>query len=86
MGLRCIIPFPRGYVHIRREKLQANILELLQVSSKDQVVDFVTKALLPQPFNNFLSKFGIINIYQPSTCQGILYHEQNKAKRESLDE
>jgi hypothetical protein len=41
--------------HIVREKLQANILKLLPISSKDQLADFFTKALLPQPFNILLS-------------------------------
>lgn len=63
--------------HIVREKLQSNILKLLPVSTKDQIADFLTKALLRQPFNNLLSKSEMIYIYQPPTCRGIL-HDQNK--------
>jgi hypothetical protein len=61
---------------IVREKFQANILKLLLVSSKDQIADFFTKALLPQPFNNLLSKLGMIDIYQPPTCGG--YYTMSK--------
>jgi len=42
------------------KKLQANILKLLSVSSKDHFADFFTKALLPQPFNNLLFKLWML--------------------------
>jgi len=61
--------------HIVREKLHANILKLLPVSSKDQIANFFKKALLPQPFNNLLSKLGMIYIYHPPTCGRILHNE-----------
>jgi len=61
--------------HIVKEKVQAGVLKLLSVSSKDQVADFFTESLLPQPFNNLLSKLGMVNIYQPPTCGGLLHHE-----------
>jgi len=65
--------------HIVREKLQANILKLLPVSSKDQLADFFTKALLPQPFNTLLSKLGMLDIYHSPTCGGILHNEDLNA-------
>jgi hypothetical protein len=68
--------------HIVREKVQAGILKLLPVSSKEQVADFFTKALLRQPFSILLSKLGMVNIYQPPTCGGLLHHEL-KASKES---
>ncbi len=37
--------------HLVREKLQAGIMKLLPVSSKDHLADFFTKPLLPQPFH-----------------------------------
>jgi len=58
--------------HIVREKVQAGILKLLPVSSKEQVANFFTKSLLPQPFNSLLSKLGMVNIYQPPTCGGAI--------------
>jgi len=61
--------------HLFREKLQSGILKLLFVSSQDQVADFFTKALLPKTFNVLLSKLGLINIYQPPTCGGILHND-----------
>jgi hypothetical protein len=56
--------------HIVRERVLAGTLKLLPVSSKDQVANLFTKSLLPQPFNNLLSKLGMIIIYQPPTCGG----------------
>jgi hypothetical protein len=71
--------------HIVREKVQAGVLKLLPVSSKEQVADFFTKSLLPQPFSNLLSKLGMVNIYQSPTCGGLLHHEQIPAnKKEAL--
>jgi len=61
--------------HIIRAKLQANILKLLPVSSKDQLANFFTKALLPQPFSTLLSKLGMLDIYHPPTCGGILHNK-----------
>jgi hypothetical protein len=68
--------------HIVREKVQAGILKLLPVSSRDQVADFFTKSLLPQPFNNLLSKLGMVNIYQSPTCGGLLHHEHSPTNEE----
>ena len=64
--------------HIVREKLQVKVLKLLPVSSKEQLSDFFTKPLLPQPFNLLLSNLGMINIYSPPTCGRILHHEENR--------
>jgi hypothetical protein len=63
--------------HLIREKLQSGILKLMPVSSQDQVADFFTKALLPKTFNALLSKLGLINIYQPPTCGGLLQNDEN---------
>jgi len=53
--------------HIMREKLQAQVMKLLPVSSTDQLANFLTKSLLPQPFHTLLSKLGMIDIYHPPT-------------------
>lgn len=65
--------------HIVREKLQVGIMKLLLVSSKDQVADFFTKSLQPQPFHTLLSKLGLIDIYQPPTFGGLLHHEKKNS-------
>lgn len=73
--------------HIVREKLQAGVLKLLPVSSQDQIADFFTKPLLPKTFSLLLSKLGLIDIYQPPTCGGLLHHieeEDNSSKEKSL--
>lgn len=48
--------------HLVREKLQAGITKLLPVSSKDQLENFFTKPLLPQPFHLLLFKLEMLDI------------------------
>jgi hypothetical protein len=61
--------------HIVREKLLAGVMKLLPVSSKDQLADFFTKSLLPQPFGVLLAKLGMVNIYHPPTSGRVLEHD-----------
>lgn len=68
--------------HIVREKLLAGIFKLLPVSSQDQLADFFTKPLLPQPFGILLSKLGLLDLYQPPPCGGLLH---NKSEDEILE-
>ncbi|GAU25648.1 hypothetical protein TSUD_265740 [Trifolium subterraneum] len=49
--------------HLVREKVMQNVLKLLPVSTHDQVADFLTKALPPPKFHDFISKLNMINIY-----------------------
>ncbi|PNX93894.1 hypothetical protein L195_g017056 [Trifolium pratense] len=49
--------------HIVRDKIQAGILHLLPVTSKEQIADMMTKSLDPRPFNTLLTKLGVIDIY-----------------------
>jgi hypothetical protein len=53
--------------HLVREKLQQGLLKLLPISTNDQVADFLTKALPSPKFNQFVSKLGMIDIYQSKT-------------------
>lgn len=69
--------------HLVRDKVQAGIMKLLPVSSKDQLADFFTKPLLPQLFNILLSKLGMLNIYHPPACGGILEHKNEEKNEES---
>ena len=72
--------------HIVREKLQAGLFKLLPISSKDQVADFFTKSLLPQPFNLLLSKLGMLDIYHPPTCGGILNIEDKLDNTSTIED
>ena len=54
--------------HLVREKLQAGVMKLLPITSQNQIADFFTKSLLPQPFHILLSKLGLVDIYQPPPC------------------
>jgi hypothetical protein len=65
--------------HLVREKLQSGLMKLLHVPSKLQLADFFTKALLPLPFTSLVSKLGLLDIYQPPTCGGILHQEETDA-------
>ncbi|GAU20316.1 hypothetical protein TSUD_337970 [Trifolium subterraneum] len=49
--------------HVVRDKIQAGILHLLPVSSKDQVAYILTKSLHPGPFNSLESKLGLFDIH-----------------------
>lgn len=42
--------------HIVRERQRKGVMKLLRVKSKDQLVEFFSKALHPQPFNYLLAK------------------------------
>ncbi|KAK2402246.1 putative mitochondrial protein [Trifolium repens] len=49
--------------HVVRDKIQANIIHLLPVTSKDQIADIFTKSLHPGPFHILQTKLGIIDVY-----------------------
>jgi hypothetical protein len=51
--------------HLVREKIQQGILRLLPISTDDQLADCLTKALAAPKFNNFISKLGLLDIYEP---------------------
>jgi hypothetical protein len=70
--------------HLVRDKVQAGIMKLLPVFSKDQLTDFFTKPLLPQPFNILLSKLGMLNIYHSPACGGILENEEKDTKESAV--
>lgn len=52
--------------HIVREKLQQKLFHLLPVSSSQQLADCLTNPLDPLPFNSFITKLGLKNIYSPA--------------------
>jgi hypothetical protein len=60
-----------------RERLNSGMMKLLPVSTKDQLADFFTKPLLPQPFNELLSKLEMKDIFKPPTCGGLLSIVEN---------
>jgi len=68
--------------HIVRKKLQAGIFKLLPVTTHDQIAGFFTKALYPQPFGLLLSKLGMLDIYYPPTCGGILHSTPSTTKKD----
>ncbi|GAU40443.1 hypothetical protein TSUD_397620, partial [Trifolium subterraneum] len=49
--------------HVVRDKVQANVIHLLPVSSQEQIADIFTKSLHPGPFQTLQSKLGTIDIH-----------------------
>jgi hypothetical protein len=66
--------------HIVHEKLRAGLMKLLSMSSQDQIADFFTKPLLPQPFQFLLSKLNMLDIYHSSPCGGLLQSADENTK------
>jgi len=62
--------------HLVREKSQAGLMRLLPVSSSNQLANIFTKALPPQLFGTFLSKLGLVNLFDPPTCGRITKTEE----------
>uniref|UniRef100_A0A2N9IJK6 Reverse transcriptase Ty1/copia-type domain-containing protein n=1 Tax=Fagus sylvatica TaxID=28930 RepID=A0A2N9IJK6_FAGSY len=52
--------------HLIREKIQAGLVRTLHVTSQNQLVDIMTKALGSVQFHSLLNKMGVHNIYAPS--------------------
>jgi hypothetical protein len=59
-----------------RDKVQAGLLHLLPIASKEQVADIFTKSLHPGPFHNLQSKLGTIDIF--SSLRGHVKCEDKK--------
>lgn len=48
--------------HLVREKVQQGMLKLLSISSNEQLVDYLTKSLHINKFNDFVSNIGVLDI------------------------
>jgi len=48
--------------HVVRDKVQADILHLLLITTKVQVSDILTKPFHPGPFNTLQNKLGMLNL------------------------
>ena len=56
--------------HLVCEKSQFGLMRLLPISYHNQITNIFTKALPPMTFQALLSKLGLVDIFQPSTCVG----------------
>jgi hypothetical protein len=52
--------------HLVRDKVQQGLLRLLPIPTNEQLADFLTKALPAPRFQGFISKLGLLDIYQAS--------------------
>ncbi|CAJ2651582.1 unnamed protein product [Trifolium pratense] len=71
--------------HIVREKLQNGMMRLLPIATQDQLADFLTKALPVPKFNYFMSKLGLLDIYQASACGRMLTINGKDLSNEELE-
>jgi hypothetical protein len=67
--------------HLVRQKLQASVMCLLLVSSQNQTVDVFIKAPRPHQFHECITKFGMVDIYQPLACRGNQQTQQMRKSR-----
>ena len=56
------------------------VVKLIHVRTQSQLADLLTKALSHKQFSEFLSKMGLINIYQPTVHLEGEYQDHNKQK------
>ena len=61
-----------------RDKVQAGVIHLLPISTKNQVADVLTKPLTPAPFAANMSKLGMLDIHAPA-CEGLLPHTEEES-------
>lgn len=59
--------------HIVRKKIHAGLLKMLLISSSLQLVNLLTKPLLPARFRELLGEMGIQTMHAPSSG-GLLEH------------
>ena len=64
--------------HIVCDKIQASVIHLLPISTKNQVADVLTKPLTPAPFAANMSKLNMLEIHAPA-CGGLLQHTEEES-------
>ncbi|XP_016177764.1 uncharacterized protein LOC107620055 [Arachis ipaensis] len=57
--------------HIVHEKHLSGLIHLMPVRSKDQLADFLTKALPPGPFLANISKLGLLDLHNSDLREGV---------------
>ena len=67
--------------HVVRDRLQQGLMQLLPLSSHDQLADVFTKALSSKMFSSFVLKLGLLNIFTPTpACGGVLETQCKEGK------
>ncbi|XP_019161445.1 PREDICTED: uncharacterized protein LOC109158081 [Ipomoea nil] len=56
--------------HLVREKLHKGLIKLFHIASEKQLADPFTKTHYPTSFQHYISKLGLVNLYNPA-CGGI---------------
>ncbi|XP_019174210.1 PREDICTED: uncharacterized protein LOC109169770 [Ipomoea nil] len=52
--------------HLVRERLSKGIIKLLHITSENQLADPFTKSHCPKSFNHYISKLGLMDLYNPA--------------------
>ena len=52
--------------HFIKEKIEESIVDLSYIPTAQQTADILTKALGMRPFDQLVSKLGLLNIYNPA--------------------
>jgi hypothetical protein len=68
--------------HVVRDKVQANIIQLLPIPTKDQIADIFIKSLHPGPFHTLQSKLGTLDIY--SSLRGTVEYSKDEELHDNL--
>lgn len=71
--------------HLVHEKLQAGVMRLLSISSHNQTADVFTKVSNPRQFYECVNKLGLVDIYQPLACGGVLEQNTEEIKLQAHD-
>ena len=61
--------------HLVREKVQAGVMRLSPISSRNQTADVFIKAAGPRQSYECITKLEMVDIYQPPACGGVLAEE-----------
>jgi len=73
--------------HLVCEKMQARVICLLPVTSRNQTANGFTKVEGPRQFHGCIFKLGMVDIYQPPNFKGVLTitHKRNRRHKKKHD-
>ena len=72
--------------HVVREKMQSGLMRLLPISSDLQVADVFTKGFTVASMRVFLPKLGMVDIYHPPVCGGLMKEEGSREESHTTEQ
>ena len=64
--------------HVVRDRMQAWLMRLLPMSSNLQVANVFRKCFTAASLHTFLPKLGMVDIYHPPVCGGLMKEEDSR--------